>query len=93
MGDPSADSEVREIVMRIEQRVEKLNGELAQVREELGRVRDEVKGLRNDVNSLEKTIERLDERTNMIKSLQYALIGGTYGSLIAIILLLIWLLA
>ena len=72
--------------MRIEQRVEKLNGELAQVR-------DEVKGLRNDVNSLEKTIERLDERTNIIKSLQYALIVGTYGSLIAIILLLIWLLA
>jgi len=86
LGNPSDDSEIKEIVMRIEQRVEKLNGELAQVR-------DEVKGLRNDVNSLEKIIERLDERTNIIKSLQYALIGGTYGSLIAIVLLLIQLLA
>jgi len=41
------------------------------------------------VNSLEKAIERLNERTNMIKSLQYVLIGGAYSSLIAIILLLI----
>ena len=90
---PSGDSEIREIVMRIEKRVEKLNGELAQVREELGRVRDEVKVLRSGVNSLEKAIERLNEQTNKIKDLQYALIGGTYGSLIAVILLLIRLLA
>jgi tetrahydromethanopterin S-methyltransferase subunit B len=66
----------------IERRFNELN-------ELIHKMDEKMTGLDKRLTNLEMRIAVLDERTGIMKNLQYALVGGTYGSLIAIVLLLI----
>jgi chromosome segregation ATPase len=66
----------------IERRFNELN-------ELIHKMDEKMTGLDKRLTNLEMGIAVLDERTGIMKNLQYALVGGTYGSLIAIVLLLI----
>jgi chromosome segregation ATPase len=66
----------------IERRFNELN-------ELIHKMDEKMTGLDKRLTNLEMGIAVLDERTGIMKNLQYALVGGTYGSLVAIVLLLI----
>jgi tetrahydromethanopterin S-methyltransferase subunit B len=66
----------------IERRFNELN-------ELIHKMDEKMTGLDKRLTNLEMRIAVLDERTGIMKNLQYALVGGTYGSLIAIVLLII----
>jgi len=65
---------------------------ISMINVELGEVSRTVKGLAERMGSLDTNVAVLNERTSIMLRIIYALLGGTFGTLIGIILTLIGLL-
>jgi len=74
-------NELNELIHRMD---EKMRG----VDKILTNLETRITNLETRITNLETGIAILDERTGIMKNLQYALVGGTYGSLVAIVLLI-----
>jgi chromosome segregation ATPase len=72
----------------IERRFNELNELIHKMDEKMTGVDKRLTNLETRITNLETGIAVLDERTGIMKNLQYALVGGTYGSLVAIVLLI-----
>jgi|GEM_PF-2871549 len=69
--------------------IHKMDEKMTGVDSRLTSLETRIANLETRITNLGTRIAVLDERTGIMKNLQYALVGGTYGSLIAIVLLLI----
>jgi len=94
------EEEIRRVLSEVIELVKEVYGvgikeivdRISRMNMELGEVSRSVKGLTERMGSLDKNVAVLNERTNIMLKIMYALLGGTFGTLIGIILTLIGLL-
>jgi len=63
------------------------------INRELGEISKAISRLENSYRVLENNFGRIDERTKIMLNIEYALIGGVFGTLVGIILMLVQLIA